>query len=246
MPYNDHPSSLDIVEQRFVELTRPPIALSLDCATLGCGLPERLICLDELRVLLLKVRTAWVTKDAVWKELARRAHTEPDPWVMAAAGMLLPGLKRIAGRLSRQYPGDNQDLDSEILGGFFEALDLVEADHPKVYSQLYMGAFRRGHEACCRERRLAAKRAELDEGRVDTYRARQEGHPDLLLANAVLDKALTAEQAGLLSDVHLGGMNCTCAAAALGVTPRRCRAQLAQAQRKLVGFLAERVPDIAS
>jgi hypothetical protein len=246
MFYHDQPSTLDIVERRFVELTKPPIALSLDCSALGCGLPEGLMCLDELRILLLKHRTTWVTKDAVWQELVRRAHAEPEPWVMAAAGMLVPGLKRIAGRFSNRYPGDNRDLDSEILEGFLEALDLAEVGHPKIYSQLYTGAFRRGYEACCRERRLAAKRAELDERDADTYHARREGHPDLVLADAVRDKALTAEQAGLLSDVHLGGMDRKCAAAMLGVTPRRCCAQLAQAQRKLIGFLSDRLPDIAS
>lgn len=237
-------SCLDVVERRFAELTTFPNALALDGVRLGCGLPSRLEPLDEIRVLLLKRQTTWLTKDAVWKELVRRAHEEPEPWIMAAAGMMVPGLKHIAGKLNPRYPGDKADLDSEILEGFLQALDLAEDDQPKVYSQLYYGAFRKGHEACNRENRLRRQNAAID----DAIRIRRKvnGHPDLILADAVLGNALTEEQAGLLSAVHLDGENRHVVAGRCGLSRYGCQEELARAERKLLGFLNDRIPDSAA
>jgi hypothetical protein len=60
-------------------MTAGPQPLTLDCAALGCGLPEEELSLDQMRVLLLKRQTSWVTKDAVWQELVQRAHATPEP-----------------------------------------------------------------------------------------------------------------------------------------------------------------------
>lgn len=157
--------------------------------------------LDEVRVLLLKRRTSWVTKDVVWQELVKRAHATPEPWITVTAGMMIPGLKHIGGKLGGRYPGDRNDLDSEILEGFLQALDIADESAPKIYSQLYWAAFRRGHEACNRERRLAMSRSELADTVADRRPAG--GHPDLVLADAMLSGVVTPQQADLVSDVLL-------------------------------------------
>jgi hypothetical protein len=246
MQYDGQATCLDLIERQFVELTTPPNPLALDGAALGCGLPARTEPLDKFRVLLLKRQTTWVTKDAVWKELVKRAHNQPKPWTIAAAGMMIPGLKQIAGKLNARYPGEKSDLDSEILNGFLEALDLAEPGHPKVYGQLYWSAFRRGHEACSRENRILRQNALLDDATCASYRRPVSGHPDLILAGAVLDHALTEEQAALLSDVRLDGERQESAADRRGLSKHGCRALLAQAERKLVEFLHDRIPDTAA
>lgn len=132
-----------MIERRFLAMTAGPQPL------------------DEVRVLLLKRQTSWVTKDAVWQELVRRAHAEPEPWTTVAAAMMMPGLKHIGGKLGSRFPGNRNDLDSAILEGFLQALDITDARARKVYGQLYWAAFRRGHEVCNSERRRAMTRSEL-------------------------------------------------------------------------------------
>lgn len=60
---------------------------------------------------------------------------------------------------AERFPGDRNDLDSAILEGFLQALDVADARARKVYGQLYWATFRRGHELCNSER--AMTRSEL-------------------------------------------------------------------------------------
>jgi hypothetical protein len=191
--------------------------------------------LDEVRVLLLKRQTTWVTKDAVWQELGKRAHTTPAPWTMVAAGMMMPGLKHIGSKLGARYPGDRNDLDSEILEGFLQALDIADVHAPKIYAQLYWAAFRRGHEACNRERRLATSRSELAETITDRRQA--SGHPDLVLADAMLSGVVTPQQADLVSDILLDHDGRTTAAKRRGMSRHQVASQLSIAARNLTDYL---------
>ena len=152
----------------------------------------------------------------------------------------------IAGKLGGRCPGEKSDLDSEILNGFLDALDLAEPSQPRIYGQLYWGAFRRGHEACNRENRILRQNSELDESSCARYRRPASGHPDLILAGAVLDEALTEEQAALLSEVRLDGEKQEAVADRRGLSRHGCRRLLAQAERRLVEFLHDRVPDAAA
>jgi hypothetical protein len=234
------PSHLDVIERRFLAMASGPDPLKLDCAALGCGLPAAALPLDEVRILLLKRRTSWVTKDAVWQELVKRAHAAPEPWTTVTAGMMMPGLKHIGGKLGGRYFGDRNDLDSEVLEGFLQALDVVDAQAPKVYAQLYWAAFRRGHEACNRERRLALSRGELTETVADLRPA--SGHPDLVLAGAVLSGAVTPQEADLVSDVLLDHNDRSTAAKRLGMSRHQVASQLNAASRHLADYLLSESP----
>jgi hypothetical protein len=229
------PSHLDVIEQRFLALTAGPQPLTLDCAALGCGLPAEEKPLDEVRVLLLKRQTCWVTKDAVWQELVKRAHTMPEPWITVAAAMMMPGLKHIGGKLGARYPGDRNDLDSEILEGFLEALDLADPGAPKIYGRLYWAAFRRGHEACNRETRLVLCRSMLTETTANLRPLG--GHPDLVLAGAMLAGVVTPQQADLVSDVLLDHRERSAAAVRRGMSRDQVASQLNTAARHLAGYL---------
>lgn len=230
-------SCLDLIECRFDLLTSQPRPLVIDGGPLGCGLPDRPIPLDELRIMLLKRQTAWLTKDAAWQELVRRAHAQPEPWVTAATGMMLPGLKHIGGKLGTRYPGEKGDLDSEVLQGFLQALDLADPRQGKLHSPLYSAAFRRGHEAYNRENRLARDQTGLTEScRTASIRPRA-GHPDLVLAGAMLDGAVTPRQADLISRIHLDRTHRGDAASPLGLSRHAVGQELASARRRLLEHL---------
>lgn len=238
------PSHLDLIERRFLAMTAGSCPLVLDCEALGGGLPAKEMPLDEVRVLLLKRRTSWVTKDAVWQELVRRAHAVPEPWTTVAAGMMMPGLKHIGGKLGGRYPGDRNDLDSEILEGFLQALDIADARAPKVYGQLYWAAFRRGHEACNREMRLAMSRSELNETVVGLRPTG--GHPDLVLADAMLSGVVTPQQADLVSDVLLDHDDRSTAARRHGLSRYEVSSKLSTASRRLADYLLDGSPEPAA
>lgn len=231
------PSHLDVIERRFLAMAAEPRPLVLDCAELGCGLPAEEMPLDQVRVLLLKRRTSWISKNAVWQELVRQSHTKPEPWTTVAAAMMMPGLKHIGGKLGPRYPGDRNDLDSEILEGFLQALDLAEVEAPKIHSQLYFAALRRGHEACNRETRLTKSRASLNESAAASRRPG--GHPDLVLADAMRAGIVTPQEADLVSDVFLDHNDRKSAARQCGTSRYRVRSQLTTAARHLADHLGE-------
>ncbi|RGC65537.1 hypothetical protein C5N14_28445 [Micromonospora sp. MW-13] len=88
---------------------------------------SRLICsagasTPVLRDWLLTHSRAYTARDAVWRELILRARLDGPAWVVAAAGMALPALRRCAGQLRVGWSGDAHDIDAEILTAFLAAL----------------------------------------------------------------------------------------------------------------------------
>jgi hypothetical protein len=73
--YDDaSPVLVNVTERRFLAMTSGPDPLKLDCAALGCGLPAAALSLDEVRILLFKRRTSWVTKG---RRVAGAGQTSP-------------------------------------------------------------------------------------------------------------------------------------------------------------------------
>jgi DNA-directed RNA polymerase specialized sigma24 family protein len=223
-------SCLDLTEEHFQLLSRRP--LTVDGQALSHGLPPR-VTLTGLRVILLKRRLGSQVKDTVWSHLVHMARTAPDPWLMAAAGMMLPGLKSIAARISSPSWCDGHDLDSEILEGFLAALHRVDLGQPAPHTQLYFAAWRRGQRAAQREARHVLGQIALPESLTE-HRA---GNPDVALARAMRDGVVTPAQANLVSQVHLDSTRRGEAARQLGISRDKVRRELASATRGLSTYL---------
>ncbi len=235
-------SPLAAIEASFARLTAPPSPLALDGCAIGFGLPQKLIPLDDLRILLLKRSSGWQMKDAVWSELVRRAQEIGEPWKTAAAGMMMPGLKRIAGQVARGFHGDIDDFDADILEGFFVGLNMVDPDKPKVYSSLRWMPLRYGVEARNKEDRLHAQRELTEPGAFRRYQRNTTGHQDLVLARAVGNGALDREDAGLVGCVRIDGEDLTTVSERLGIPYHQARKRLAFAEWRLAGYLGVPVP----
>lgn len=227
-------SCLDLTEDQFRSLSQRSDPVTVDGRHVSRDLPSRRVGLEELRVIMLKRRASDQLKDAVWSHLVLMTRTDPDPWVIAAAGMMLPGLKSIAARMRGCFPYDACDLDSEILEAFLNELTRLDPDRPGLHTQLYVAAWRRGYQTCRREARRASRYMPLPESLADHCG----GNPDIALARAMLDGVVTAKQAALVSRVHLDCAQRGDVARQLGMSRDRARRELTAATRGLSVYLA--------
>ncbi|WP_433288523.1 hypothetical protein [Micromonospora sp. CA-244673] len=233
-------SPLDAVEAAFAALTTGPEPMTLDLDTLGpgTGLPAGVMTLPALRDWLLRHPRAYAARDAVWRDLVRRARLEGPSWVIAAVAMALPALRRHAGRLHVGWSGDGADLDAEILTGFLTALrDRVDLAKPAPYAALCMAAWRAGHEML---RRVGTAVPVQDLEHVIGPRAPQVpyGHPDLLVRRAARLGLLEAGDLEPYIDLRLGGRAIEPIAARLGITVDALRKRMNGIDQRLADALA--------
>jgi DNA-directed RNA polymerase specialized sigma24 family protein len=237
----DWPASpLAAADAAFAVLTCQPAPLTLDADSLGpdTGLPAGVIPLPALRDWLLAHPRAYPARDAVWRELIRRARLDGPAWVIAAVGMAMPALRRYAGQLAAGYPGDPDDLDAEILTGFLGALrDRVDPARTAPYAGLCRAAWRAGHAL----RRQAGQYTPVpDVEHVTGPRSPTVpyGHPDLLVRRAVTLGLLEPEDERPYIDVRLGRRAVEPIAARLGITVDALRMRLGRIDQRLTDALA--------
>jgi hypothetical protein len=194
-------SALAAAEKAFTLLTTPPAPLVFDTRTIGHGLPAGMVPLDQLRALLLKPGTCDAARDACWHLLVDHARRWGPAWVVAAVGMALPALTRMAGRLCAGHSRRADDIEAELLTGFLDGLRHADLSGPAPYVRLCWLGWRQARQA--RGGDTTAELPELPEpgGRTP---ARPYGHPDLILNRAAVLGYLTSEQADLISATRLG------------------------------------------
>jgi hypothetical protein len=231
------PSPLDTLETAFRLLTSGPAPLALDGAQLGHDLPARPIPLDELRSILLHPATGFAARDAALADLVGPPPRRRGAWTVGLAGVLLPGLRRAAGQLAREFPGDTADIDAEVLTGFLETLAKLHL-HPgrrRLAAHLLWGAFNRGKRLRRIELEVSVRQIPVDA--TSTVPPPPAGHPDILLARAVRHGVLTAWEAELIGATRLDGEDLLRLAAEGGHKPDTLRHRRRRAERRLAAWL---------
>ena len=236
-------SALAAAESAFALLTSQPAPLAMDTRPLA-GLPDRTMPLDEVRALALTGGLSTETTDGLWQQLARQARQWGPAWVVGAVGVALPGLTRMASRLTRGHRGDADDVDAEVLTGFLQALREAPLEPPRLWLRLCWAAWRAGLRIV-RQTEYLELPAEVPTG--SRTPARPYGHPDLILGRAAAAGIITADQAELISATRFGGALIDQLAADGGVSApvlrmRRRRAELRVAAAILAGDLSSTVP----
>lgn len=198
----DSTSCFDSLEATFRLLGAGPGALVLDGTTLGVGLPDRPIPLVELRCRLLHPSVPWVVRDAAMRELVRRARVDGGVWLVAVAGMILPGLRRSVRRLVIPHPSRVGDLQAEVLAGLIAEIARWDLREGRVASRLISRSVEHGKRLVKAER---AHTARLGTRHGSTPPPPPFGHPDLVLARAVRDGVISATDAELIGETRLGG-----------------------------------------
>lgn len=230
----ENPSPLDTLEDAFVVLVTGPAPLALDGAAIGHGLPGRPIPLDELQVLLLDRSLPYPARDGALAELLARAKVEPA-WIVGLAGVLLPGLRRIAGRVTRDFSGDTADLDAEILAGFVEAVRAVEPSGKRLAARLLAVPWNRAKSALRAESAYAGRKAPTPASEVP---ARPWGHPDFVLARAVAADVIGSDEAELIGATRLDGIPLSVLAAERGVPYEALRRRRYRAEVRVLRWLS--------
>jgi transposase-like protein len=230
MSTSDWPSSpLDAAERAFTLLVQTPSHVGFDGRGFA-GLPDEILPLDQLKDLLLSPATSVETRDAVWRELVIRARRDGPAWVVAAVGVAMPGLRRIAGLLAAGWRGDTDDLDSEMIVGFVARLKTIDLAMPRICGRLIDAGLRAARKA--RDADSDAQLVHTDAtGPIAPIQPWD--HPDLVLARAVAAGVIDAEEANLIGATRLGQATLAQAAAGLGVAPSLASAWRLRAERRL-------------
>jgi hypothetical protein len=240
--------ALDAVDAAFRLLSAGPAPLAVHASQLADGLPDRLVPLDELRVLLLHPATSSGARNKVWAALVRRARTGDPAWVIGLTGIALPGLRRAVASLTAAYRGDPADLQAEVLTGFLTALrslDLDDLDAVPLASRLCWAAWRAGKALAYADADYASRRRDLD----DQGDAPQLpwGHPDFVLAAAVRKRILTRAQAELIGRNRLEGVPLAQIAAETGISHAALCNRRKRAEKALTDAIRDgRLSDTAS
>ena len=223
-------SVFDTLEQTFRSLSQGPGALTLPGGLFSPGRcrPARL---REARELLLwPGRMDLDDVDRVWAVVVRGAQGGDPAWVVAAAGLLLPGLRYVTAQLTAGYAGDYDDVATEVLIGFLTRLRSIDPDSGRLASRLRWAGYRGGlaerHRATDAIRRRAP-------GVEPSVPHRPWGHPDFVLAAAVRAGIVTVEDADLIGVTRLEGVELEDVAADLGISRRALIVRRNRAEHRL-------------
>jgi hypothetical protein len=220
------------LEKTFLILCKGPRPLTFDGARFA-GLPARPVALDELKGILLHPSTSFELRDAAVGDLVARAQFE-GRWMVGLAGVLLPGLRRVAWPLCRACPDKSADVESEMLAGFIAAVRAVDPHRARLASHLAWRA-QAGAKKLIRAEFAQCERPSFRPG---SAAPRQPwGHPDFVLADAVESGVLCAEDAELIGATRLSGEPLMVAAERGAMSYGSARQRRRRAEAVLVAWL---------
>ncbi|MGW0517430.1 hypothetical protein [Crossiella sp. NPDC003009] len=207
--------------------------LEVDGWELGHDLPERMVPLDELRLLLLKRRADRQLSDSVWSLLVTRARQDRSRWTLGALGMMLPGLSRAASRIMNHRRLERAEVESELVLGFLEGMQAADPTMRGLAGHLL---------------RLASQRGESTIGGLvpDGLGVRHSrllplhsipGHADLVLARAVNDEVITPLEGELVARSRIEGQGLSVLAEQLRLPLAECAYRRRAAEQRIADYL---------
>lgn len=237
-------SPLHAVETAFAALSLAETPLTLPTALLDEAAPTNAdqLTLTELRDLMAAKPSLLSpeARDAVWAELVHRSRESGAVWTVAACGMALPALRKLAAGYARSFDGPTEDLDAEILTGFLDRLAVVDLGKAGIFPDLWWAARRAASRTAAAEIDFTRHAA----GFVSTPPPAPVGHEDLVLARACRHGVITAEDAELIGMTRLDGIPLTQAAALLGASRNAVKIRRQRAEARLVAWIeGRRIPN---
>lgn len=237
-------SPLHAVESAFAVLSVGEAPLTLPAVLLGQAAPA-----DADQYTLAGLRDLMAAKssplspqarDAVWAELVRRSRESGAEWTVAACGMALPALRKLAADYARSFDGPTEDLEAEILTGFLDRLAVVEVGKTGIFPDLWWAARRAASRTAAAEIDFARHTI----GFASAPPPAPVGHEDLVLARACRNGVITEQDAELIGMTRLDGMPLAEAAALLGASRNAVKIRRQRAEARLAAWIeGRRIPN---
>jgi hypothetical protein len=131
------PSPFAILERTFELLGGQPRPLVIEGWRLGAASSASRIPISELRSLVLDPQTPRELRRGIIDAVIDRLQHQRDPWVVVLGGLLLPGMRRLAGQVelaSSQAPAVHSEV--EVLLRFLIATHRCPHDTRRFALQL--------------------------------------------------------------------------------------------------------------
>jgi hypothetical protein len=229
------PNALDLARDAFTALVTGPRPLSLDGRDFP-DLPNRRLPFTQVRTLLLARSCPQETRDAVWRELVTRSRRHGGAWTVGCVGVALPALTSITAQLTARFVDDPADIASSVLTGFLAALSSADLDRPRIMLRLRWAAYRSGHVALTEALQAPPPVASGVGSLMPQLPWR---HPDLVLARAVTDSAITRLEADVIGATRLEETAVADWAAAHGMGTWAVYKFRKRAEQRLVTYLLD-------
>lgn len=193
---------LDAAEHTLRLLCSGPEPLHLDGHLIGSDVPQRPILVTDLADVLRNRTVSATSRNTAWRLLVGRARTSGAPWVLAAVGVALPGLRTQADHVARAWPDlEVDELEAELVSGFINALAAIDITSRYICSLLIARAYNQVRRAVYAEVSATVNRAQLQHD--SQAPPRPPGHPDFVLARAVQAGILTVAEADVIGRSRL-------------------------------------------
>ncbi|WP_133884324.1 hypothetical protein [Glycomyces sp. NRRL B-16210] len=146
---------------------------------------------EDLSRTLISKSVDQQTRDHAWRTIVNRTREQPNPWIVIAVGVALPGIYNAIRHAASYAPNfnDRTELESAAIAGFIGALNDIDIENPKVCARLcnraYASARRCAIEISRYQRQLQSPTFE-SRPPVEKF-----GHPDLILAKAIRNEIVT-------------------------------------------------------
>ncbi|WP_156179009.1 hypothetical protein [Saccharothrix sp. ST-888] len=177
-------------------------------------------------------------REAIWRQLvsltqAREAGECEPPWQLIAVWLVIPGLRRTAGRLGRRSPADRDDIQAEMLLAFMEAMREVDPHRPELGSFLCRTACSRGW----RVERSTARELPVEDVDLAARSSPEAARSDGLPQAPVRREALPTGQSDLTTRIQLEGERLGSVAQRLRLSEQVRTAAQVRTGGRLIGYL---------
>ena len=243
-------SPLAVVRSGFEKITAQ--ALPTDprpLPTSQTGLTGPVRTWGQLRERLWDPATPMAEVDAIWVWLLQRVRAKDEGAMLVCAGLAAPMLSRTASEYVTSSHTARHDTESEILTAFLGHLSRVGLEEPGVWHRLRWGAYRAVLKSATQQRTSVTVVADLDRDlaplgeRVQMIGAGS-GHPEMVLAQAVVAGVISADAAELIAASRWEGRSLTSLATESGVSSWKLFKQRHRAEHALLAWLSDRARDL--
>ncbi|WP_227999117.1 hypothetical protein [Nocardia australiensis] len=203
----------------------------------------------QLRERLWDPATPMAEVDAIWVWLLQRVRAKDEGAMLVCAGLAAPMLSRTASEYVTSSHTARHDTESEILTAFLGHLSRVGLEEPGVWHRLRWGAYRAVLKSATQQRTGVTVVADLDRDlaplgeRVQMIGAGS-GHPEMVLAQAVVAEVISADAAELIAASRWEGRSLTSLATESGVSSWKLFKQRHRAEHALLAWLSDRARDL--